>query len=598
MAKKEYTEDKIQTLNALEHIRLRPGMYIGRLGNGTNYNDGVYILIKEIVDNCIDEFIMGYGSKIEIMHEKNIISIRDYGRGIPLGKVVECVSQINTGAKYNSDVFQFSIGLNGVGTKAVNALAKFFIVRSIRSKKFKQAEFKEGILVNDFEGDTDEVDGTFVSFSPSEKVFPKIIINDDFMYRRVSHYAYLNKGLTLFYNDRKFYSRNGLKDFLEEEVSGENIYNVVYYNDERLELAFSHIRESNEQYFSFANGQYTIDGGTHLSAFKEGFLKAVNEYFKKSYTGNDVRGGLLAAIAIKVNDPIFESQTKNKLANTDIRSSIIQKIRDFFTDFLYKNKDIAELIEDKIKLNEKLRKGIQDLKKHARDKVKKANFKIPKLKDCKNHFSDGTLLGSQSQIFLTEGDSATGSMIHCRDVMTQALFALRGKPLNCHNMSQEIVYKNEELFYIMKALNIENDIESLRYNKVIIATDADQDGLHIRNLLLTYFLTYFPTLVQNDHLYILETPLFRVRNKKETIYCFDDKEQEQAIKKIGASAEITRFKGLGEISPKEFKPFISDDTMKLIQVSLEHRLEIPKLLDFYMGKNSKERKDFIVHNLI
>ena len=594
----EYDEKQIQTLDPLEHIRKRPGMYIGRLGNGSNQNDGIYVLLKEVLDNCIDEFIMNHGSKInlKIDIETGTFYTRDYGRGIPLGAVVDCVSKMNTGGKYDGNAFEFSVGLNGVGTKAVNALSSKFRVKSFRDGKFKEACFEEGILISESDGDTDEENGTEVEFSPSREIFPKYKIDLGFIDRRMWGYAYLNRGLSLYLNGQKFYSRNGLRDFIEKEINDEKLYDIIYHRDDRLEFGFCHTPNYGENYYSYVNGQYTNDGGTHQQAFREGILKGVNDYAGKNFDGSDVRDGLFGAVAVKVKEPIFESQTKNKLGNTEIRSEIVNKVKTFVTDFLHKNKTIADRLLEKVTLNEKMRKNITDLKKLAKDKQKKASFKIPKLRDCKHHLSDGSTLGEESMIFITEGDSATGSMISCRDVLTQALFPLRGKPKNSHNMKREFVYKNEELYFMMKAINIEESLDDLRYAKVIIATDADQDGLHIRNLLLTYFLTFFEGLVTNGHLYILETPIYRVRNKKETIYCYDEEEKDEAVEKLGRGHEITRFKGLGEISPKEFGQFIGED-MRIIQVNIEKMSDIPHLLSFYMGSNTADRKQFIMDNL-
>jgi len=593
-----YDESKIKTLNALDHIRLRPGMYIGRLGNGNNPHDGIYILLKEVVDNGIDEYIMGHGDKLEINVEEDVFTVRDYGRGIPLGKLVDCVSKINTGAKYNSDVFQFSVGLNGVGTKAVNALSEDFQVKSFRDGKFKEATFKEGVIVNEKDGKTDEPNGTLVCFKPSREIFPKKLkVDMGFLKKRMSNYSYLNRGLSLFLNGEKFYSRNGLLDFIKREVDEEKLYDIIHYRDKLLEFGFVHTTDYGETHNSFVNGQFTNDGGTHLSAFREGILKGINEYSGKNFDGRDVREGVFGAVAVKVMEPVFESQTKNKLANTEIRSDIIKKVKEFVSDHLHKNKDVADRILDKITINEKMRKNIQDIKKASKDKAKKTALKIPKLRDCKHHFNDGTTLGEESMVFLTEGDSATGSMISSRNVMTQALFPLRGKPLNVFGSKIETIYKNEELYFIMKALDIEDGIGGLKYNKVIIATDADQDGLHIRNLLLTYFLTFFENLVANGHLYILETPIYRVRTKKETVYCYTEDEKDEAVTRLGKASEITRFKGLGEISPNEFGQFIGED-MRLVKVTVDRRSEVPELLQFFMGKNTPVRKNFIMEHLI
>ena len=594
----KYSEAEIQTLDPLEHIRLRPGMYIGRLGNGTNQNDGIYVLLKEVIDNSIDEFIMGNGKKIDVNIEDDLFKIRDYGRGIPLGKVVDCVSQMNTGGKYNSDAFQFSVGLNGVGTKAVNALSSHFYVRSHREGKYKEARFEEGLLVEEGEGETTEENGTYVEFTPSRQIFPpKYKVDDAFIKKRMWNYAYLNRGLSLFFNGERYFSRNGLLDFIANEVDEDKLYDIIYYRDDRLEFGFTHTSNYGENHYSYANTQYTNDGGTHQSAFREGILKGVNDYSGKNFQGSDVRDGIFGAVSVKVNEPVFESQTKNKLAVPEIRTEVVNKVKSFVSDFLHKNKHVADRLLEKVTINEKMRKNISDLKKHSKDKAKKAALKIPKLRDCKHHLDDKSSVGEDSMIFLTEGDSAMGPMVSCRDVMTQALFPLRGKPLNVYGSKIETVYKNEELYYIMKALNVEDDIDDLRYAKVIIATDADDDGLHIRNLLITFFLTFFEGLVTRGHVYVLETPLYRVRNKKENFYCYDDEEKEEAIAKLGKSAEITRFKGLGEISPKEFGQFIGED-MRLLPVTVEHFAEIPELLEFFMGKNTPSRKQFIMDHLI
>ncbi|MFN8578357.1 MAG: DNA topoisomerase IV subunit B [Candidatus Sericytochromatia bacterium] len=592
-----YDESTITTLSSLEHIRLRSGMYIGRLGNGNHPDDGIYILLKEVIDNGIDEFIMGHGKRINITLVDNELTVRDYGRGIPLGKVVECVSQINTGAKYNSDVFQFSVGLNGVGTKAVNALSSTFMVKSHREGKYVTAYFEKGVLVKEESGDTKEKDGTLVKFIADEEIFGSYAYNQSFLNKRFWYYAYLNSGLEIDFNGEKFVSQNGLHDLLEKEVGEENIYDIIYYRSKTLEFAFTHTGSYGENYISFVNGQYTSDGGTHQSAFREGILKGINDYSKKNFQGADIREGIIGTIAIKVQDPIFESQTKNKLGNNEVRSPIIQEVKTAIEDFLHKNKEIANRILDKITFNEKVRKELQNVKKIAKEKAKKVAIKVPKLKDCKYHLTDKNSEGEESMIFLTEGQSASGSMIVARNVYTQAVFPLKGKPMNCFETKMEVVYKNEELYNIMQALGIEETIENLRYNKVILATDADVDGLHIRNLLITYFLHFFDSLVLRNHIYILETPLFRVRNKKETIYCYSEKEKEKAIKKLKTGVEITRFKGLGEISPNEFGQFIGKD-MRLIPVSVNEMHDVPKLLNFYMGKNTPERKQYIMDNLV
>lgn len=596
-----YDESKIKSLSSIEHIRLRPGMYIGRLGDGSNGEDGIYILAKEVIDNAIDEFIMGHGKRIEITaNEIGEITVRDFGRGIPLGKVVDCVSKINTGAKYNDDVFQFSVGLNGVGTKAVNALSSKFTVRSVREGQFKEAVFAAGKLVEETDGKSDDTTGTFVSFQADNTVFPSNLrCRVEYLKRRIEYYSYLNQGLTLVFNGEKFLSKNGLRDLLDSEVGDEGMYEPMHYRDNTLEFSFTHTTNYGETFFSFVNGQFTNDGGTHLSSFREGILKGVNEFAKKTFQGVDVRDGIVGTIAVKVKEPVFESQTKNKLSNTDIKSWIVNTVREAVVDVLLKNEDLAKIIVDKCTQNERIRKELQAVKKEAREKEKRAAIKIPGLRDCKYHFNDGkrNSRGDESTIFLTEGQSALGSMVSCRDAETQALFALRGKPLNVFGAKKDALYKNAELFNIMKGLGIEDSVDDLRYNKVVLATDADVDGLHIRNLLITFFLHYFEELVTRRHLFILETPLYRVRNKKETHYCYTDEERDKYLKKL-KDPELTRFKGLGEISPKEFGPFIDPETTRLRQVQVDTLNEVPKLLKFYMGGNTPERKTYIMENLV
>ncbi|MFP4302568.1 MAG: DNA topoisomerase IV subunit B [Alkalispirochaetaceae bacterium] len=595
---KQYDESKIQTLSALEHIRLRTGMYIGRLGDGSDFNDGIYILLKEIVDNSVDEFIMGHGNKIEItLSDQGKVTVRDYGRGIPLGKVIDCVSVINTGAKYNQDVFEFSVGLNGVGTKAVNALSEHFRVVSFREGSYFEAIFRKGKLEKKKSGKTTKYkDGTYVEFIPDSEIFDEYQFQKEFVEQRLWNYAYLNSGLTLHYNGEKIVSKNGLLDLLREEVGDEAIYEYGYYKGERLEFAFCHTDNYGETYFSFVNGQYTSDGGTHQSAFREGFLKGVNEYFKKNYSGIDVREGIAGAIAVKLSNPVFESQTKNKLGNTDIRSWIVNETRQAVEDFLFRNKKAANKLADKITRNERLRKELNVVRKEARENARKIALKIPNLKDCKFHRGDKDKRSSETTIFITEGQSATGSMVSARDVYTQAIFSLRGKPQNVHGRRRTDLYKNEELYNMMMALGIEDDIENLRYERIVIATDADHDGFHIRNLLLTFFLNYFEELVVAGRLYILETPIFRVRNKKETIYCYNLKERDEALKKL-SSPETTRFKGLGEISPSEFGQFIGPD-IRLVPVNVKSIKNITSTLEFFMGKNTPQRRQFIMENLI
>jgi topoisomerase-4 subunit B len=593
--KSSYDESKIKTLSSLEHIRLRTGMYIGRLGDGSNLDDGIYILLKEVIDNSIDEYIMGNGSKIVVKIEGSRVKIRDYGRGIPLGKVIDCVSVINTGAKYNDDVFQFSVGLNGVGTKAVNALSEYFRVVSFRDGKYFEAIFERGNLQKKRQGKKDgEPDGTYVEFVPDPEIFEEYSYNHEFIEQRIWNYAYLNSGLVLYLNKQKFESKNGLLDLLDAEVGETTIYDIGYYRSDKLEFAFSHTNTYGENYFSFVNGQYTSDGGTHQSAFREGFLKGVNEFFKKNYSGVDARDGLAGAVSIKLQNPVFESQTKNKLGNTEIRSWIVNEVRSGVVDFLHKNSKAAQKLENKIINNEKLRKELNEVKKEAREAAKKVALKIPGLKDCKYHLGDKK--GDESMIFITEGQSASGSIVSARDVYRQAVFSLRGKPFNVFGKTKAAIYKNEELFNLMMALGIENDIENLRYAKLIIATDADYDGFHIRNLLMTFFLTYFEELATAGRVYILETPLFRVRNKKETRYCYNAKERDDAVAAL-SGAEVTRFKGLGEISPREFGQFIGKD-MRVIKLSIRSMKDIPGTLEFFMGKNTPARRSFIMENLI
>ncbi len=598
MAKK-YDESAVQSLDALHHIRLRPGMYIGRLGDGSHPDDGIYVMLKEVIDNGIDEFIMHQGSKIEVeLHEKtSTISVRDFGRGIPLGKVIECVSQINTGAKYNDDVFQFSVGLNGVGTKAVNALSSHFVVRSFRDGEFVEARFSRGKLTDKKKGKTKEADGTYVEFTPDSQIFKKFAFQKETIIKRLWNYAYLNTGLTLIFNGQKIYSENGLLDLLNDEVKQDRLYEALHFRGKTVEFAFLHSSSYGETYFSFVNGQYTQDGGTHLSAFREGILKGVNEHAKKNFQGVDVRDGIVGAILIKVKDPVFESQTKNKLSNSDIRAPIVQEVKDAVQNLLYKFPEIGKKIIERILFNEKLRKELASVKKEAKEKQKKISFKIPKLRDCKYHFGDKTKEGDKSMIFLTEGESASASIVMTRDPLTQAVFSLRGKPLNVYGMKLEQLYKNEEMYNLMSALNIEDDLTNLRYGKVILATDADVDGMHIRNLLITFFLTYFEGLVLHGHLYILETPLFKVRNKEKTIYCYSEEEKNKASAELKKGIEITRFKGLGEISPNEFKQFIAKD-IRLIPVRIRNLSDVKPTLEFYMGKNTPDRKAFIMQNLV
>ena len=600
--KHNYDESKIKTLSSLEHIRLRTGMYIGRIGDGSHYDDGCYILLKEVIDNAIDEYIMGHGKEVQIEIQDKAVSVRDFGRGIPLGKVIDCVSKINTGAKYNDDVFQFSVGLNGVGTKAVNALSKEFFVRSFREGEFVEASFKQGKLKNEKKGkSSNEPDGTLIRFEPDPTIFKEILFKPEHVERRLRHYSYLNTGLKLVYNGKTFQSRNGLLDLVMEDLQADNsepIYPPLHYSEKTLEFCFTHSNSRfGEAFYSFVNGQYTSDGGTHLSAFREGLLKAVNEYGREKFEGDDVRESMVGAVAIRLKDPVFESQTKNKLGNTEIRTELVNRVREELLHFFNRNKEIAEKIITKVEDTRQLRKELQEVKKLARERAKAISIRIPQLKDCKVHFEKGKGKGKGSMVFITEGQSAAGSIVSCRDVNTQAIFVLKGKPLNVWDLKRDIVYRNDEMYNLMRSLDIEDNLEGLRYEKVILATDADVDGLHIRNLLITYFFRFFDQLVHDGHLFVLETPLFRVRNKEQTLYCYSENERDEAAKKLGKSCEITRFKGLGEISPSEFKQFIGKE-MRLSQVEYAPKPDAAGILGFYMGKNTPERKDYIMENLV
>jgi len=596
-----YDESKIKTLSSLEHIRLRTGMYIGRVGDGSHYDDGCYILLKEVIDNAIDEFIMGHGREVRIEIQDSSVSVRDFGRGIPLGKVVDCVSQINTGAKYNDDVFQFSVGLNGVGTKAVNALSREFVVRSFREGQFVEASFKQGRLKKENKGKTSEPDGTFIRFVPDPDIFKQVQFLPEHVERRLRHYSYLNSGLKLVFNGNVFQSRNGLMDLVMEDLQAdgsEPIYSPLHYSEKTLEFCFTHSNSRyGETFYSFVNGQYTADGGTHLSAFREGLLKAINEYGREKFDGDDVRESMVGAVAIRLKDPVFESQTKNKLGNTEIRTDLVNRVREELLQFFHRNKDIADQIQAKVQDTRQLRKELQEVKKLARERAKAITIRIPQLRDCKTHLDKTKGKGRGSMVFITEGQSAAGSIVSCRDVNTQAIFVLRGKPLNVWDLKRDIVYKNDELYNLMRALDIEDSIERLRYDKVILATDADVDGLHIRNLMITYFFRFFEQLVHEGHLFVLETPLFRVRNKDQTIYCYSEQERDTTAQSLGKNCEITRFKGLGEISPAEFKQFIGKD-MRLSKVEYAPKMDASGILSFYMGKNTPERKDFIMEHLV
>ena len=611
-----YDESNIKSLSSLEHIRLRPGMYIGRLGNGSHVDDGIYILLKEVIDNSIDEFIMGAGSRIDVTVLDNVVTVRDYGRGIPLGKIVECVSVINTGAKYDSEAFQFSVGLNGVGTKAVNALSSTFTVTSYRDGEMASASFEKGIQKGRTKkGQTSEPNGTLISFTPDPGIFPDYSFNDDFIQERLWNYAYLNHGLTISYNKNKIKSENGLKDLLENNMDGSPLYPIVHIVDEDLEYAFTHVdKQYGEEYYSFVNGQHTTQGGTHQSAFREAFAKTVKEFYKKDYDTSDIRTGLIAAVSIKVIEPVFESQTKTKLGSVymdnseearkqnqgegreTVRNYIHNSVKKNIDNFLHINGDVAEAMQRKIIESEKERKSMADLKKISRESAKKTNLHNKKLRDCRIHYNSNHDLRLQTTLFITEGDSATGSITKSRDANTQAVFSLRGKPLNSYGLNKKIVYENEEFNLLQAALNASEDIENLRYNNIVIATDADVDGMHIRMLLLTFFLQFFPDIIKAGHLYILQTPLFRVRNKQKTFYCYTEEERLDAIKQLGGKPEITRFKGLGEISPNEFKVFIGPQ-MRLDPVLMRKDQGIAEALDFYMGKNTPERQGFIMENL-
>src|SRR5580700_6843236 len=594
--KHNYDESKIKTLSSLEHIRTRTGMYIGRLGDGSHYDDGIYVLIKEVIDNAIDEFIMGYGKAVDISVDGDLVRVRDFGRGIPLGKVIECVSRINTGAKYNDDVFQFSVGLNGVGTKAVNALSDTFTVTSYRDRQFFRADFSRGELKSQKKGKQNEPDGTEIVFEPDPTIFKSYRFREEHLLRRLHLYTYLNAGLRLNVNGQVFTSENGLKDLLEEDVGEEPLYPVLHLREKMIEIAFTHTNRLSEEHYAFVNGQYTADGGTHLSAFREGMLKAINDVAKAKFEGDDVREGLVGAIAIRLKDPVFESQTKNKLGNTDIRTELVNQVRETIISLLHRSAEVSEQLLLKVQETQRLRKELQDVRKLARERTAAISLRIPQLKDCKTHLNLEKQTGTESMIFITEGQSAAGSITSCRNPELQAVFTLKGKPLNVWDLNRTIVYKNDEIFNLMRTLNVEETVQTLRYGKVIIATDADVDGLHIRNLLITCFLRFFPDVITRGFVHILETPLFRVRDKKSTIYCYSEAERDNAVAKL-RNTEVTRFKGLGEISPGEFKAFIGP-AMKLTQVSVDDAHTIQPLLQFYMGKNTPQRREYIMDHLV
>ena len=600
----KYTEDNIRSLDWKEHIRVRPGMYIGKLGDGSSADDGIYVLVKEVMDNSIDEFVMGNGKKIDISINNDLVEIRDYGRGIPLGKVKDVVSKMNTGGKYDSRAFKKSVGLNGVGPKAVNALSVDFSVESIREGELKKVSFTRGEVVNDFPLEkTPQKNGTKVLFSPDKDIFKKYKFRDTYLEKMFWNYCYLNRGLTINYNGNKFVSNNGLKDLLEANMDGSPLYPIVHLEGSDIEVAFTHSRGYGEDYSSFVNGQHTTQGGTHQSAFREAVAKVIKDFFNK-YEPVDIRQGIVAAVSVKVIEPVFESQTKTKLGSTEIepdgqsvRGFVMDFLKEKLDNFLHKNPDVVQHMENKIKQSEKERKELSGIRKLARERAKKVSLHNKKLRDCKVHFNDfKSDRRDDTSIFITEGDSASGSITKCRDVKTQAVFSLRGKPLNSFGLTKKVVYENEEFNLIQAALNIEEDMDNLRYNKIIIATDADVDGMHIRLLLLTFFLRFFPDLVKKNHVFILQTPLFRVRNKKETRYCYSDEEKDRALNDLGKNPEITRFKGLGEISPDEFKHFIGDD-IRLEPVILTKDKSIEEILEFYMGKNTPDRQGFIIENL-
>ncbi len=606
----KYTEDNIKSLDWREHIRMRPGMYIGKLGDGSGSDDGIYILVKEVIDNCIDEYVMGFGNKIDVEIDQQKVAIRDYGRGIPLGKVVECVSKINTGGKYDSKAFKKSVGLNGVGTKAVNALSDYFKVSAFREGKAKVAEFEKGIIINDHKiGKSDEQNGTEVVFQPDASIFKNFKYRIDYLNNQLWNYAFLNAGLKIHFNGQVFYSRNGLLDLLEKRTSSEQVrYPIIHMKGEDIEIAFTHGNQYGEQYYSFVNGQHTTQGGTHLMAFREAVVKTVNEHFDANWDRKDILASIIGAISVRVEEPVFESQTKTKLGSVEmgpegptVRTYIVNFVKEQLDNFLHRNAEVKEAIKKRILQSERERKEIAGIKSLANKRAKKANLHNKKLRDCRIHFNDSTRKFEeedlkQTTIFITEGDSASGSITKARDVQTQAVFSLRGKPLNCYGLSKKVVYENEEFNLLQHALDIEDGIDGLRYNRVVIATDADVDGMHIRLLLLTFFLQFFPDLVRSGHLFILETPLFRVRDKQQTFYCYDETEKAQAIRKLRGKPEITRFKGLGEISPNEFSDFIGAN-IKLEPVVLNDETDIDAVLSYYMGKNTPTRQDFIIDHL-
>jgi len=599
-----YDEGTIQTLDWQEHIRRRPGMYIGKLGDGASADDGIYVLLKEVMDNSIDEFMMGFGKKIVVNVDQDVVSVRDYGRGIPLGKLEDVASKMNTGAKYDNKVFKKSVGLNGVGIKAVNALASNFTIKAVREGVAKEIVFSKGIKQEekDYKG-VQEENGTLVSFVPDVSVFKKYRYINDYIVNMMKNYTFLNSGLTIEMNGERFYSRNGLRDLLEENMDHDPIYPIIHLKGEDIEVAITHGNQYGEDYYSFVNGQHTTQGGTHLQAFREVLVKTIRDFYKKEFDPSDIRASIVAAISIKVEEPVFESQTKTKLGSRDIgpngpsvRAHVGNFLQKELDNFLHKNPDISEVLLRRIVESERERKAISGIKKLAKQRAKKASLHNKKLRDCRVHFNSSSEQKEASSIFITEGDSASGSITKSRDVNTQAVFSLRGKPLNTFGLTKKVVYENEEFNLLQAALNIEDSMEDLRYNKVIIATDADVDGMHIRLLLITFFLQFFPELIKKGHVYILQTPLFRVRNKQKTIYCYSEAEKQAAIDQLRGKPEITRFKGLGEISPDEFKNFIGND-IRLDPVQMKKHESVSQMLEFYMGKNTPERQDFIIDNL-
>ncbi len=604
MAEVKYTEENIRSLDWKEHIRLRPGMYIGKLGDGSSYDDGIYILLKEVIDNCIDEFVMGNGKTIEVTIKDKVVKVRDYGRGIPLGKVVDVVSKMNTGGKYDSKAFKKSVGLNGVGTKAVNALSSSFTVESIRDGEMKRASFERGELIDDPKKEKSSGrKGTKIVFEPDPTVFTNFKYKTQHVERLLWNYVYLNRGLTIVFNGEKYHSENGLKDLLEQNMTSKPLYPVIHLEDEDIEVAITTTQAYGEEYYSFVNGQHTTQGGTHQGAFREAYVKTIREFFQKDYDAQDIRSGIVAAVSVKVMEPVFESQTKTKLGSQEIgpdgpsmRAFVSDFMKKHLDNFLHKNSDVAEALQRRIIQAEKERKDMAGIRKLARERAKKASLHNKKLRDCRIHLGGGKERENETTLFITEGDSASGSITKARDVNTQAVFSLKGKPLNSFGLTKKVVYENEEFNLLQAALNIEDGLDGLRYNNVVLATDADVDGMHIRLLLITFFLQFFPELVKSRHLYVLETPLFRVRNKKETRYCYSEEEKQNAIAELTGKPEITRFKGLGEISPEEFKAFIGEH-MRLEPVLLDQATEVEKMLEFYMGKNTPDRQKFIIERL-